>query len=111
MSPEGFPRDPDKLELTRHGMNRMRDRNVGVREIRKCISEGDISPEEGDGPHEARYRLEMPGVDLLLVVDKTRMKIETVFWDDEQGATGGRLGSREDSRSGIGGVLLSKLNL
>lgn len=111
MSDQGFPRDPDKLELTQHSMNRMRDRNVGVREIRKCISEGIILPEEGNEPHQARYRLEMPGIDLILVISKRDMKIVSVFWDDEQGAKGGGLGSRESQRPKLGSMFLQAFNL
>lgn len=103
MSDKGFPRDPEKLELTAHAMEQVRDRNIGVVEIRNCISKGIINPDEGDGPDEARYRLEIPGVDLLLVISRKDMVIETAYWDDEQGAQGGALGGKRFDL--LGGLL------
>ena len=82
-------RDPDKLTPADHLGRRMRERNIGAFQVKKAIREG--VTEEGSKPTDVRYRLEIPGVDLLVVVDSRNDKITTAFYDDEQGATGGRL--------------------
>ena len=82
-------RDPDKLEGTSHLVNQMRKRNIGAHEVRKAIREGTV--EEGAKPTDVRYRLEIPGVDLLVVVDSRNNKITSAFFDDDQGAEGGRI--------------------
>lgn len=109
-------RDPDKLEATIHAVQKMKERNIGGVELRKSIEEGIVTEtnpvrniedtklkeemeqaiaegatREDTVPSLKKYRLEIPGVDLLTIVDPVRMKIVTTFWDDAQGATGGRL--------------------
>jgi hypothetical protein len=85
MSSEEWPRDFDELELTKHAIDKMKQQTIGTREVRLSIEEGEIHPEEGNGPEEARYRLEVPGVDLLTVVNREGMVIKSTFWDEDQG--------------------------
>ena len=83
-------RDFHRLTAADHAvLNRMRERNIGKYEIKKAIEEGSI--EEGSTETTIRYRLDMPGVDLLVAVDIPKEQIVTVFYDDDQGATNGRL--------------------
>jgi hypothetical protein len=94
MSQTDWPRDPSELYRTRHAKDKMKERNIGMHELKKCIREGNINVEAGNARHEAVYRLEIPGVDLLAVIDKNKGSVETVYWDNQQGATGGGLGGR-----------------
>jgi len=99
---EDYTRDIDEIVLSEHAINQLKDRrNMGTHEVKKAISEGDIIPENGDGPHEVEYRLRMPGVDFVMIVDTDINKVETVYYDDEQGADEGGLGGRrfDSSRS------------
>lgn len=82
-------RDPEELSYADHLSRRMRERNIGAHEVRKAIREGSI--EDGSKPSDIRYRLEIPGVDLLVVADTRNDKVTTAFFDDEQGAEGGKI--------------------
>lgn len=76
-------------ELTNHAVNQMKSRNIGVHEVELAL-EGDIK-EDANKPHQLVHRLDFPGVDLLVVTDERKDNIVTAFYDDEQGAAGGRL--------------------
>lgn len=83
-------RDFHRLTAADHAvLNRMRQRNIGKHEIKMAIETGSI--EEGSTDTTIRYRLDMPGVDLLVAVDIPKEQIVTVFYDNEQGAEGGKL--------------------
>lgn len=82
-------RDVDELERSDHLGNKMKDRNIGWYEVKQAIENGSV--EQANEQHQVRYRLDMPGVDLLVVVDVDRKRIVTTFYDDTQGASGGRL--------------------
>lgn len=101
MTNRDYPRDPDDVTLTRHAMQQMKDRNIGVHEIKETIRQGKLEPEAGFEEHEVVYRLEFPGVDLLLTLDADQNNIESVFYDDEQGAEGGSLSSRQTGNNPV----------
>lgn len=83
------PRDPDLIEPTKHMFQMMKERNIGWHQIELAIEDRSVSQAEGEG--NIMYRLDMPGVDLLVVVDTIKMNGVSAYYDDEQGATGGRL--------------------
>jgi len=83
-------RDFSRLTFSNHTVkNKVRERNIGFREIRLAVEDGSTSP--GNTDRTLKYRLDMPGVDLLVIVDVVGEVIVTCYWDDDQGATGGRL--------------------
>jgi len=83
------PRDPEQLDPSKHFGQMLKERNIGTFEVKQAIREGDVSPARGED--EFMYRLEIPGVDLIVIVDASTMTYETAYYDDEQGAEGGRL--------------------
>lgn len=87
MAGEDVIRDPDKVQLTIHSKQQMKDRNIGVYEIKKAIREGTVEP--GAKETDIKYRLEFPGPDLLVIVDSRNGNIATVYYDDSQGAQKG----------------------
>ena len=82
-------RDFSRLTATDHVINRMKERNIGAHEVRKAVEEGEVY--DGETPTTIKYRLEIPGVDLVAAVDIPKEKVVTVYYDDDQGAKGGRL--------------------
>jgi len=109
-------RNAELVEYTQHGHYRAKERNIGYVEVKNAIEDGTVEEtdervnlrggskfereineaieegamDEGDIPRILKYRLELP-VDLIVVLDPVRRKIVTVYHDDEQGATGGKL--------------------
>lgn len=88
--PLGLTRNPSDYTLSNHAKQRMRDRNIGIQEVKNAIKQGEPDG-KGAKPTDVRLRLDFPGVDLLVVVDSRDLTISSVFYDDEQGAEGGRL--------------------
>lgn len=82
-------RDPDKLVYADHLGRRARERNFGAHEVNKAIREGVYDPDGGNKPSDVSYRLEIPGVDFIAIVDSRNDKITTGYYDDEQGANKG----------------------
>jgi len=74
----------------------MKNRNILWGQVEMTIEDGTVEDAPGNSNEgNIRYRLDMPGVDLLVAVDTTKGthgKIMTTFYDDEQGAEGGALG-------------------
>lgn len=91
MTEDDYPRDPSKISPTPHAVIQMKDRQIGMRELRMGIKTGIVNPERGDGENTVLYRSEYPGVDLLLAVNTERMEVKSIFYDNEQGATDGSL--------------------
>lgn len=89
MVTQDIPRDYDSLDVSKHAGQQSRDRNIGSYEVKEAIEKGEV--EEGAKEQDIVYRNKFPGPDLLVVVDPERMLITTVFWDDDQGATGGAI--------------------
>lgn len=88
--PNGLTRDPSDYTLSIHAKQMMRDRNIGIQEIKSAIRQGE--PDGGGAkPTDIRLRLDFPGVDLLAVIDSRDLTITSVFYDDEQGAKEGGL--------------------
>jgi len=83
-------RDFSKLSISRHAvLNRIRQRNIGHHEMKRAIEDGSV--EEGSDETSIKYRLDMPGVDLIVAVNIPDANITTAFYDNEQGANNGRL--------------------
>lgn len=82
-------RNFDSITATSHAINKIKQRNIGAFEIERAINEGSVT--DGETPTTLEYRLDMPTVDLIVVVDIPDKKIVTAYYSDEQGATGGRL--------------------
>lgn len=85
-------RDPDKIIATDHvGQQRTSGgRQITWYQVKKAISEAPLDPDEANEPHQMAYRMELP-VDLVIIVDQDNRKVVTAYYDDNQGATGGRL--------------------
>jgi len=83
------PRDPDNLEPSKHFGQMIKERNIGAFEVKQAVRDGKVEPARGED--EFLYRLEIPGVDLIVIVDADTMTYETAYYDDEQGAEGGVL--------------------
>lgn len=94
--PENPVRDANKMQHADHLDNRMKERNILWGQIEMAIEQGSVEDAPGkSNKGNIRYRLDMPGVDLLVAVDTTKGKygrIMSPFYDDEQGAEGGALG-------------------
>jgi len=104
--PDNPVRDPYEMEYAIHLDNRMKGRNITWAQVEMAIEEGVVEDAPGDqNEGNIRYRLEIPGVDLLVGVDTTKGpngKIVSVFYDDEQGASGGSLGGRRFDQHSVG---------
>lgn len=84
-------RDPDRVVLIKHAIDKMKQRNITATEIKNAIKTGSLEedPTDEEGTN-LRYRLEMP-VDLLVAVDQVEEEVVTVFYDDDQGAVRGNI--------------------
>lgn len=106
--PDDPVRDADIMEHADHLDNQMKDRNVLWGQIVMAIEDGSVEDAKGDhNKGNVRYRLEIPGVDLLVGVDTTKGqygRIASVYYDDEQGAEEGSLGGRKFGQM-LGGLL------
>lgn len=91
--PENPVRDANIMQTADHLNNQMKDRDILWSQIEMAIEDGSI--EDSVGEDNILYRLEIPGVDLLVGVDTSKGengRIVTTYYDDEQGAQGGGLG-------------------
>lgn len=86
-----YSRDPDAYQVTSHIRTQSHERNFNWEDIKRAVKNGEIDEELPKKDHQIAYRLSVPGVDFVLIVDHERMNYVTGYWDDEQGARGGKL--------------------
>ena len=87
-----YPEDMTGIELSGHAHNKMKNRVIGLHEVREALIDGEISEEAPSEDHQVAYITVLP-VSLFVIVDPTKNpdRIVTMFYDNDDGAVEGSL--------------------